>query len=96
MSDIVIRNIEIPKDNKRLAVFIDKDGNADVFDTDNKFVKITDAVELPEPHGELVDKNKFLEVVERFRDAFEKEGDADFVKGLLTHPMVKPILEASK
>ena len=25
-----------------------------------------------------------------------QEGDADFVRGLLTHPMVKPVLEASK
>lgn len=60
MGDIVIRNIEIPKDNKRLALFIDKDGEVDVFNTDNTFVKITDAVEL-QPHGRLGD----LDILER-------------------------------
>ena len=101
MSDMVIRGFEIPKTGSRVIEINFRGEVFELFKTDDDrggFLKSRklEAIELPEPHGELVDKNKFLEVVEKFRDAFEEEGDADFVRGLLTHPMVKPVLEASK
>ena len=51
--DLLIKKIEIPKDTKRLALFIDKDGEVTVFDG-NEFKRITDAIEVP-THGRLID-----------------------------------------
>ena len=61
MSDVLIKNIQIPKDNKRLALFIDKDGDVTVFDG-NEFNRITDAIEVLTPHGRLGDMDKLYEV----------------------------------
>lgn len=53
MSDIVIRNIQIPKDNGILVLFVDRYKKVGVFEN-RKFARPTDAIELP-PHGRLID-----------------------------------------
>lgn len=52
MSDVLIKNIQIPKDGKRIALFIDKDGEVTVYNG-NEFARITDAIEVP-TNGRLI------------------------------------------
>ena len=56
--DILIKNIEMPKDNKRIFLCIEKDGEVGVFE-EKKLIRFTEAHELP-PHGRLIDADKLL------------------------------------
>lgn len=50
--DILIKGMEIPKDNKRIFLCIEKDGEVGVFE-EKKLIRFTEAQELP-PHGRLI------------------------------------------
>ena len=52
MADILIKNMEMPKDNKRIFLCIEKDGEVGVFE-EKKLTRFTEAQELP-PHGRLI------------------------------------------
>lgn len=94
MSDVLIKNIEIPKDNKRLALFIDKDGEVSVFDG-NEFVRITDAIEVP-THGRLIDVDKLLKEHPRISSKYPSE---TFYENLEIFNMLSDapsVIEASK
>ena len=53
MSDILIKNMEIPKDNKRIFLCIEKDGEVGVFE-EKKLIRFTEAQDLSS-HGRLID-----------------------------------------
>lgn len=57
--DILIKNIEMPKDNKRIFLCIEKDGEVGVFE-EKKLIRFTEAHELP-PHGRLCDLDSLIE-----------------------------------
>ena len=71
MADILIKNIEIPKDNKRVFLCIEKDGEVGVFE-EKKLIRFTEAHELP-PHGDLKDMADIWDTVNKFfhGDCFE-------------------------
>ena len=59
MSDILIKNMEIPKDYKYVDVRIFRDGTATTSTAEEPFYKRMDVIELP-PHGDLIDKTALL------------------------------------
>lgn len=63
MADILIKNMEMPKDNKRVFLCIEKDGEVGVFE-EKKLIRFTEAQELP-PHGDLIQRDNLLEFIEK-------------------------------
>ena len=66
MSDILIKGMEMPKSNTMFTVTlrVRQDGTAEFISTSGKTVKSFPMIEVPTPHGALVDinevKNKML------------------------------------
>ena len=58
MSDILIKNMEIPKDYKYVDVRIFRDGTATTASAEEPFYKKMDVVEVPTPYGRLIDKTE--------------------------------------
>lgn len=58
MSDILIKNMGIPKDYKYVDVRIFRDGTATTSSAEEPFYKKMDVVEVPTPHGRLIDADK--------------------------------------
>ena len=61
MSDILIKNMEIPKDSKYVDVRIFRDGTATTSTAEEPFYKKMDVVEVPTPHGRLIDADALKE-----------------------------------
>lgn len=66
MSDILIKNMEIPKDSKYVDVRIFRDGWATTASVEEPFYKKMDVVEVPTPHGRLVDCDEVFQRLKRF------------------------------
>ena len=72
MSDILIKNMEIPKDYKYVDVRIFCDGTATTSSAEEPFYKRMDVVEVPTPHGKLIDADAYhKEIRERYESARE-------------------------
>lgn len=57
MSDILIKNMEIPKDSKYVDVRIFRDGTATTSTAEEPFYKRMAVIEVP-PHGDLIDRDE--------------------------------------
>ena len=76
MSDILIKNMEIPKDYKYVDVRIFRDGTATTSSAEHPFYKKMDVVEVPTPHGNLIDRDALLESI---KEARKKDPDVEDV-----------------
>lgn len=65
MADILIRGMEMPKDNNAISIIIFSNGKVSLAH-DKKYAECAEAAQLPEGHGDLID-----------RDALRKEIDAN-------------------
>ena len=94
MSDILIKNMEIPKDSKYVDVRIFRDGTATTSTAEEPFYKKMDVVEVPTPHGRLVDCDEVFQRLKRFSIAYpdlQEKTDNDFcalVRWLVTAPII--------
>lgn len=64
MSDILIKNMGIPKDYKYVDVRIFRDGTATTSTAEKPFYKKMDVVEVPTPHGRLIDADALIKYLE--------------------------------
>ena len=65
---ILIKSMDMPKENnKKLLLLISADGTVDITSFLSSYVQKTDAtaVEVPTPHGDLIDKN---EIIKRYEN----------------------------
>ena len=95
--DVLIKNMELPKDDKIIILAIDSEGNIDqqadylncFYHLDNK------AIALP-PHGRLIDADELEKAVEKMVvcDSYEYTIAHEIVKKLLK--MAPTVLEASE
>lgn len=60
MSDILIKGMGIPKDCKYVDVRIFRDGTATTSSAEEPFYKKMDVVEVPTPHGDLIDRDALI------------------------------------
>lgn len=71
MSDILIKNMEIPKDSKYVDVRIFRDGTATTSSAEEPFYIRMDVIEVP-LHGRLIDADAYhKEIRERYQSAKE-------------------------
>ena len=63
---ILIKGMEMPKSNTMFTVTIRvrQDGTAEFISTSGKTVKSFPMIEVPTPHGRLIDADKFKEEIE--------------------------------
>lgn len=59
MADILIRGMEMPKDNNAISIIIFSNGKVSQAH-DKKYAEYAEAVPLPEGHGDLVDVKELL------------------------------------
>lgn len=57
MSDILIKGMGIPKDYKYVDVRIFNNGTATTSSAEEPFYKKMDVIEVPIPHGDLIDRD---------------------------------------
>lgn len=77
MSDILIKNMEIPKDYKYVDVRIFCDGTATTASAEEPFYKKMDVVEVP-PHGRLID----ADALEKCGEIVKQDQGYYYVKGI--------------
>lgn len=82
MSDILIKNMEIPKDYKYVDVRIFRDGTATTSSAEHPFYKKMDVVEVPTPHGKLIDADAMNE---KYGDWYTEEGTEEGFIGALKY-----------
>lgn len=82
MSDILIKNMEIPKDYKYVDVRIFRDGTATTSTAEEPFYKKMDVVEVPTPHGKLIDADAMNE---KYGDWYTEEGTEEGFIGTLKY-----------
>ena len=82
MSDILIKNMEIPKDSKYVDVRIFRDGWATTASVEEPFYKKMDVVEVPTPHGKLIDADAMNE---KYGDWYTEEGTEEGFIGALKY-----------
>lgn len=64
---ILIKGMEIPKDYKYVDVRIFRDGTATTSTAEKPFYKRMDVIEVPTPHGDLIDGMALLESIKEAR-----------------------------
>lgn len=82
MSDILIKNMEIPKDYKYVDVRIFRNGTATTSSAEEPFYKEMDVVEVPTPHGRLIDADAMNE---KYGDWYTEEGTEEGFIGALKY-----------
>ena len=81
MSDILIKNMEIPKDSKYVDVRIFRDGWATTASVEEPFYKKMDVVEVPTPHGRLIDADALKDTLDYY---IREAGWSDEINEALT------------
>jgi hypothetical protein len=81
MSDVLIKDMEIPKDYKYVDVRIFRDGTATISSAEEPFYKKMDVIELP-PHGKLIDADAMNE---KYGDWYTEEGTEEGFIGTLKY-----------
>lgn len=81
MSDILIKNMEMPKDYKYVDVRIFRDGTATTASSEEPFYKRMDVIELPK-HGRLIDADAMNE---KYGDWYTEEGTEEGFIGTLKY-----------
>lgn len=82
MSDILIKGMGIPKDSKYVDVRIFRDGWATTASVEEPFYKKMDVVEVPTPHGKLIDADAMNE---KYGDWYTEEGTEEGFIGALKY-----------
>lgn len=81
---ILIKDMEIPKDYKYVDVRIFRDGTATTSSAEHPFYKKMDVVEVPTPHGRLIDADE-LDIRRREQQAwqdYEHNPDNEYLEGV--------------
>lgn len=80
---VIIRGMEMPKDGF-VDVRLFADGRATTQTGEHPFYKELDVVEVPTPHGALIDRDKWVdEMREKLLPGLSKKyGEADALRGL--------------
>lgn len=73
MPDILIRGMEMPKDNDATSIIIFSNGKVSLAH-DKKYAEYAEAVPLPEGHGELIDKQAFIADIDGFIECMTSVG----------------------
>ncbi len=99
MSDVLIKNIEMPKSNERVFLSLTKEGLSEWDENKLEYVKDYNLVELP-PHGDLKDYdfigNKMSNTYEKNKDKWNPSFADGFVYALKMLDKAPTVLEASK
>ena len=89
MSDILIKGMGIPKDCKYVDVRIFRDGTATTSTAEEPFYKRMDVVEVPTPHGDLIDRDA---LIKQARTQFDWNDVVD-VEDITNAPTIIPAEE---
>ena len=79
---ILIKDMEIPKDYKYVDIRIFRDGTATTASAEEPFYKKMDVVEVPTPHGRLIDADAMNE---KYGDWYTEEGMEEGFIGTLKY-----------
>ena len=84
MSDILIKGMEMPKSNTMFTVTlrVRQDGTAEFISTSGKTVKSFPMIEVPTPHGDLVDRDDLIDEINRV--TFVKRYDYNVAYNIVT------------
>lgn len=62
---VLIRGMGMPKDYKYVDVRIFRDGTATTASAEEPFYKKMDVIELPTPHGDLIDRRELNKQIDK-------------------------------
>lgn len=99
MSDILIKNMEIPKDCKYVDVRIFNNGIATTSSAEEPFYKKMDVVEVSTPHGRLVDCDEVFQRLKLFSIAnpyLQEQIDSDLCALVRWFGTAPTIIEAER
>ena len=81
---VLIKGMEIPKSNTMFTVTlrVRQDGTAEFISTSGKTVKSFPMIEVPTPHGDLVDRDDLIDEINRV--TFVKRYDYNVAYNIVT------------
>ena len=91
MADVLIKNLNMPKEERKVVLILKSDGEVSVYEDKHGLVRFTDANELSE-HGDLVDVQA---IEERAKEIQYERGITYNEALLLAFDEASVVLEAS-